>query len=301
MDITTLPPEDLVCISSSDLIEINRLIALTNSNEINLKDLWYLMDVVWDEMGCSSTELDEQKIELYYKHPIWLLNGLFAENHDESIAHRQAIVDWVTKQEEIRQVLDFGGGTGLVARMLAKASSSLKIDVYEPFPSDYALRKTGNYKNVEFVREFSLTYDCLICTDVLEHVPDPLKLLSEMVQLVKSGGHLIIANHFYPSIKCHLPCTFFLRHTFDYFASMMGLEKVEQLQWKHIHVYHKKMELEFNWEKLRNAEERAKRLFIFNEIKNSLEIRFNKIQRLLADPRAAVTILKKKMFELPSR
>jgi len=40
------------------------------------------------------------------------------------------------------------------------------------------------------------SFDAILCTEVLEHVPDPVKALNELARLLKSGGKLIVTAPF---------------------------------------------------------------------------------------------------------
>ena len=40
-------------------------------------------------------------------------------------------------------------------------------------------------------------FDTVVCTEVLEHVPNPLKALQEMHRVLKPGGHLILSTPMY--------------------------------------------------------------------------------------------------------
>ncbi|HAC64798.1 MAG TPA: hypothetical protein DCF68_15015, partial [Cyanothece sp. UBA12306] len=131
-------------------------------------------------------------------------------------------------------------------------------DIYEPYPTQYAQLKTQKYKNINFVNSLTTDYDCLISTDVLEHVNDPLDLLAKMIESVKLNGYLIIANHFYPSIKCHLPSTFHFRFTFDQFAHKMGLINKGTCEANHIIIYKKVAQINFDWQQLRKMEANSK-------------------------------------------
>jgi 2-polyprenyl-6-hydroxyphenyl methylase/3-demethylubiquinone-9 3-methyltransferase len=105
----------------------------------------------------------------------------------------------------------------------------------------------------------------LVSTDILEHVLDPLSLLAKMISLVELNGYLIIANHFYPSIKCHLPETFHLRFSFNQLAAVMGLEMVDYCHGSHAIIYLKASEQPLNWIKIRQIEQQSKRLFPLRE------------------------------------
>ena len=63
----------------------------------NLEQLWFLMDEIWNEYKCDSNIMDS-KIDNFYSHPIWLLNGLFIEQDNESLNYRNEFVDWIVKK-----------------------------------------------------------------------------------------------------------------------------------------------------------------------------------------------------------
>src|SRR5438874_2506316 len=41
------------------------------------------------------------------------------------------------------------------------------------------------------------TFDTVVSTEVLEHVPDPLRALREMQRVLKPGGHLVLSTPMY--------------------------------------------------------------------------------------------------------
>lgn len=232
-----------------------------NTEEIlELEQLWQLMDQVWDEMGCDNVNLNSELISSYYKHPIWLLNGLFAEQHDISLQHREAISDWIA-QKKSQKVLDFGGGFGTLSRMISDKNELATVDIYEPFPSQKALSLSEKYNRINFVDHFNSSYDCLVSTDVLEHVSDPIDLFSKMISSVRMDGYLLIANHFYPCIKCHLPATFHFRYSFDNIAALMGLKKIGICEGSHAIIYQKTSEKPYYWNKIRRIESISRILF----------------------------------------
>lgn len=262
---------------------IEELLMNRNSSNIEVQEIWRLMDQVWDELECDNQNIDQQKLNDFYNHPIWLLNGLFIEQHPLSMQHRHAIANWIHENcKEISSIVDFGGGFGTLARLIAKDNENIVIDICEPHPNPVALEKTKEYKNINFVDSPKKQYDCLVCTDVLEHVSDPLNLLAAMIGMVKINGYLIIANCFYPDIKCHLPSTFHLRYTFDKFAQIMGLEVVGICQGSHASIYKKIKQVEIPFDKVRKSEKTSKLLFPFLIVNDYVRRIIKKIKKILS-------------------
>jgi len=169
----------------------------------------------------------------------------FIEQHDISMRHRHAISNWVV-QNNFKNIVDYGGGFGTLARLIAEKDTNIEINIYEPYPSDFGLKRALEFKNIRFIDKLEDDYDCLIAIDVLEHVPDPLINFAEMIKSVKLSGYLVIANNFRPVIKCHLPQVFHFRYTFNQFAIMMGLEVIGALKDSHATIFKKVEEKETN-------------------------------------------------------
>ena len=249
---------DKINLSEKDKRSIESMLSRSPHNPPLLEDIWQLMDTAWDDISCDNNDPDWDKINEFYAHPVWILNGMFIEQDELSMQHRNAISDWICNNN-FKNVLDYGGGFGTLARLIAKKDPRISVDIYEPYPSEYALSKVAEYPNIHFINFIDRKYDCLASTDVLEHVPDPLKLLSEMIENVKADGYILIANHFYPAIKCHLPSTFHLRYTFRIFTHIMGLYRIGPCKGSHATIYQKKKDIKLNW-KIINRHERISRM-----------------------------------------
>ena len=57
-----------------------------------------VMDEIWDALGCDEHGLGEE-VDTFYKHPVWVLNGLFIEGDQESLSNRHTFAEWVARQE----------------------------------------------------------------------------------------------------------------------------------------------------------------------------------------------------------
>ncbi len=257
-------------LSPSEKSELEKLLKRQNPKlKTDLEQMWYLMDLVWDDFGCDNKRLDWNKIGHFYSHPVWLLNGLFIEQDEISMAHRHAISDWIV-QKQFKTVVDYGGGFGTLARLIAGKNDSIQVHIYEPHPSAFGLKRAKEFSNIQIVESLGKDYDCLISTDVLEHVADPLNDFYNMVKSVKRGGYLVIANAFFPMIQCHLPQNFHFRYSFNIFAEMFGLEVVGQLEGSHATIYKRVDEMEPNWKKIRLYEKVSRTIFPFMEFSRSM-------------------------------
>ncbi|WP_254996908.1 class I SAM-dependent methyltransferase [Cyanobium sp. Maggiore-St4-Cus] len=223
------------------------------------------MDQAWQRHGCDNRFPHSDRLATFYSDPVWLLNGMFIEQHDVSMGHRQAITASVAALAPCR-VLDFGGGFGTLARLLATALPKAEVAICEPYPPRHGIESCKPFANIHFIPELTTqSVDVLVSTDVLEHVPEPLSLLAAMVDSVRPDGHLLIANCFFPVIACHLPCTFHLRYSFDAFCQALGLEVLGPCVGSHATMYQRAQVVEPDWPRLRAMERRSQRLFPWRE------------------------------------
>jgi 2-polyprenyl-6-hydroxyphenyl methylase/3-demethylubiquinone-9 3-methyltransferase len=251
-------------VEAAEKTALESLLSLTGTNP-TLEQLWELMDQAWQRYGCDNRSPKSDRLSSFYSDPVWLLNGMFIEQHDVSMGHRQAITEAVAELAPGR-VLDFGGGFGTLARLLATALPNAEVAICEPYPPRHGIESCRPFANIRFIPELpSQSVDVLVSTDVLEHVPDPLTLLAAMVDAVRPGGHLLIANCFYPVIACHLPCTFHLRYSFDAFCQALGLEVLGPCVGSHATMYQRAQVVEPDWPRLRAMEQRSQRLFTWRE------------------------------------
>lgn len=220
-----------------------------------VEQVWQLMDEPWLALGCDPTRMDE-RVTAYYRHPVWMLNGLFIEQDAESLAHRRAFTDWIVQQAPAR-VADFGGGFGGLARFVGQALQNTQVEVVEPHPRAVAVAMAANTPNVRFVPELTGEYDLMIATDVFEHVADPLGLCAETAAYLKADGQYLIANCFTPVIKCHLPQLFHFEYGWDAAMQAMGLVPGDRLQYGR--AYRRTGSLDV--QAARKLGERAKRLY----------------------------------------
>lgn len=200
---------------------------LANFELPSIEDLYKLIDLAWRDCGCDE-HLSDSKISLFYNHPVWLLNGIFSEQDKKSVENRKCFVEKI-KGLNSKRIADFGGGYGALARLLANSCPESQIDIVEPYPHRSAVALTDDYSNVRFVSQLTGKYDLVIATDVFEHVVDPLSLVEKTSEYLKCGGVYLMANCFFPEIKCHLPQSLHFRFSWDAAMLKMNFEPIKEI------------------------------------------------------------------------
>lgn len=105
------------------------------------------------------------------------------------------------EKSDIR-ILDVGCGNGvqMTFPLGAQGYAVTGIDVHEP-SIEYA-RRENPFKNVEFLKVgienlksalFERVFDVIILSDILEHVPDPEKLLRDVHAMLAHNGIILIS------------------------------------------------------------------------------------------------------------
>ncbi len=106
--------------------------------------------------------------------------------------------DWVAAQAAQiapgARVLDIGAG-GCPYR---KLFSHCRYEAQDATPLDDAQIRQGGYGQLDYVCDASsipvadCAFDVVLCTEVLEHVPEPIRVVREMGRVLRPGGTALI-------------------------------------------------------------------------------------------------------------
>lgn len=107
-------------------------------------------------------------------------------------------IDFLSEKE----ILDFGGGTGLLALPLAKQAKSVTlVDISEKMLEQARLKaEQQDIKNIQFLEQDLLKsplkqeFDLIVVCRVLHHMPDVDAALSLFHQHLRKDGQLLIAD-----------------------------------------------------------------------------------------------------------
>ena len=101
-----------------------------------------------------------------------------------------------------KEILDFGGGTGLLTLPLAKQAKSVTlVDISEKMLEQARLKaEQQDIKNIQFLEQDLLKnpmeqeFDLIVVSRVLHHMPDLDEALSLFHQHLKEDGQLLLAD-----------------------------------------------------------------------------------------------------------
>lgn len=136
----------------------------------------------------------EQDRAGYDDHPLTLLRQEWFHAYSINYTHPGF---WLALDDDAL-VLDYGAGVGAVCLPWIMRGGLTRLIDSSPVVLDYLKVKYRDFPMVlpQTVAQWersTLQYDALICTDVLEHVHDPMPLQARLWECLKPGGHALLA------------------------------------------------------------------------------------------------------------
>lgn len=134
------------------------------------------------------------------------------------------------------RLLDAGAGECQYKRHCAHLKYVAQdVAVYDA-TSDVGLQNPGwSFNQVDIISDIvdipepDASFDVVLCTEVLEHLPDPVRALDEMARLLKPGGMMIVTAPFW-SLTHQAPFHFatgFNRFFYEHHFARLGFDVVE--------------------------------------------------------------------------
>ncbi len=141
---------------------------------------------------------DEEILEFYRSDDCYLYDLSMAHRSPERRAWRAAAISLLVKYG-IRTLLDYGGGAGDDSLEFARLGIESTLYDVGRFTTGFAKARaaqSGVALTVLTEPPEGKTYDGVYCTEVLEHVPDPLGEVTTMARYLAPRGILILTHSF---------------------------------------------------------------------------------------------------------
>jgi SAM-dependent methyltransferase len=117
-----------------------------------------------------------------WRHRIY---GFNTYNRKQWVAHYASLLPGGTR------VLDVGAGVGQYRSLFAACDYKAHDFGQEP-------QTAGHYTRLDYQSDVlaipapDASFDVILCTEVLEHVPEPIKAVKEMARLLRPGGLMLL-------------------------------------------------------------------------------------------------------------
>lgn len=131
----------------------------------------------------------------------WDLKGEMGTLHTINPLRTKFITEKLTTPNP--KILDVGCGGGILSEALAKAGarvtgldlSEASIHVARQHAQSEGLEIDYRYESVQDVANAQAgTFDAVVCMEMLEHVPEPPKVIAACMQALKPGGHVFFST-----------------------------------------------------------------------------------------------------------
>lgn len=145
----------------------------------------------------KSSNVDAQEIAHFNRlaELWWDPAGKMGQLHSINPLRTRFIMDRITSPQP--RMLDIGCGGGILAESLAKSGATVTGIDLSRMSLDIARRHAGRgrlgvdyrYSDVEaLAREEAGSFDAVACMEMLEHVPQPARVIASCAQLLRPGG-----------------------------------------------------------------------------------------------------------------
>lgn len=131
----------------------------------------------------------------------WDLKGEMGTLHTINPLRTKFITDGLDLSG--RKVLDVGCGGGILSEALAKCGAHVtgidlskdSIEAAKIHATQQGLDIDYRYENIEeTASKHAGEFDAITCMEMLEHVPEPGKIIAACSKLLKPGGHVFIST-----------------------------------------------------------------------------------------------------------
>lgn len=134
----------------------------------------------------NSSEYDESNY--------FIERNKYLEKWEELSAHFQTILDKIKKYKSNGTLLDVGCSVGILLDVARQSGFVVKGVEFSRWASEFARQKgfdtvTGGLTEAAYPEK---NFDVIVMNHVLEHIPEPLKVMAEIRRILKDDGLLVM-------------------------------------------------------------------------------------------------------------
>jgi 2-polyprenyl-3-methyl-5-hydroxy-6-metoxy-1,4-benzoquinol methylase len=139
-----------------------------------------------------------EQIRLFYDSDAKKVeNAIFEATRERRAAIYRQRVDFIRQFISRGKLLEVGGATGLFVTALREQAADFDVTVVE-LSADACERLRRRHADIRIcnhdLAEHEGLYNCVVLWDVLAHIPDPVRVIRQIVSLLDSGGHLFLST-----------------------------------------------------------------------------------------------------------
>ena len=147
--------------------------------------------------------IDEKEIDNFdlFAHEWWNKRGPYKLIHNLTPIR----FEYIQSQLDIKnlKILDIGCGGGILSEELTRNGAQVTgLDASKKtikIAKSHAKEKNYNIKYLDIsiedhIKESKAKYDAIICFELIEHVPDQIKLIQDISTICKKGGKLFMST-----------------------------------------------------------------------------------------------------------
>ena len=147
--------------------------------------------------------LDKKEISNFdeHAHEWWNKRGPYKLIHNLTPLRMEYITNQVTLED--MEILDIGCGGGILAEELSKKGANVTgidasektIEIVKQHSQENNLKINYECSTLEdHLKKSKKKYDSIICFELIEHVPDQLKLINDISKVSKKGSKLFLST-----------------------------------------------------------------------------------------------------------
>ena len=147
--------------------------------------------------------LDKKEISNFdeHAHEWWNKRGPYKLIHNLTPLRMEYITNQITLED--MDILDIGCGGGILAEELSKKGANVTgidasektIEIAKQHSQENNLKINYECSTLEdHLKKSKKKYDSIICFELIEHVPDQLKLINDISKVSKKGSKLFLST-----------------------------------------------------------------------------------------------------------